>query len=252
VGGHLLLVALHTAGVGLAIGVRRRQEGIGRRIGDLLPLIAFPILYSEIPQLIASLGTAYHDATVQSWEAALFGTRPSATLAGALPYMPLSELLHAAYLSYYFVIFVPPLLLYFKGEREGFEQTVAALAIVYALSWTIFALFPVQGPRYLFPSPPSVPDGPVRRVALWILASGSARGAAFPSSHMAISVVQTCMALRWQRRIASILAVTTVLIGVGAVYGGFHYAVDIIAGTGFAMVVAAVVLRAFPPDAARR
>ena len=251
-GGHLLLAVGHATGIWLALRAGGRRQGVFGRIGDLLPLVAFPVLYSEIPQLIASLGTTYHDRAVQGWETALFGTQPSSTLAAVLPYAPVSELLHAGYLSYYLMIFIPPLLLYAKGERVGFEQTVAALAITYALCWTTFAFFPVQGPRYLFQPAPGVPDGPLRRFALWILVSGSARGAAFPSSHMAVSVVQLCMAMRWQRRVASILAVMTMLVGVGAVYGGFHYAVDMIAGTGFAVVIAAIVLRAFPRGAAGR
>jgi membrane-associated phospholipid phosphatase len=252
VGGHVLLAAAHALLIAIAMAVGKPRGTAAATIGDFLPLVAFPVLYSEIPQLIASLRTSYHDELVQRWELALFGTQPSQRLAAAFPLMPLSELLHAGYLAYYLVIFVPPLLLYAKGKREGFQQTVAAVAIMYALCWTIFALFPVQGPRYLFPSPANAPTGPIRELTLWLLATGSARGAAFPSSHMAISVMQTLMALRWQRSVGAILAVISGLIGVGAVYGGFHYAVDMMAGTVFAMIVAAVVFHAFPRDAASR
>jgi membrane-associated phospholipid phosphatase len=244
--GHFLLSLVHAAGIGLVAAVRKPRSGTCQIVGDLLPLVAFPILYSEIPTLIASLGTTYHDATVQSWERAIFGMQPSQRFAAAFPFMPLSELLHAGYLAYYLVIFVPPFLLYARRERRGFEETVAALAVTFALCWSIFAAFPVQGPRYLFSPPLGAPNGPVRRLALWVLASGSARGAAFPSSHMAICVVQTLMAARWQPRVSVIVAGITVLVGVGAVYGGFHYGIDMLAGTVFAMVVSAVALRAFP------
>ncbi|MEO7085388.1 MAG: phosphatase PAP2 family protein [Gemmatimonadaceae bacterium] len=252
VGGHTGLAMIHAAVAAVTGAVWRRRGPVATPIGDLLPLVAFPLLYSEIPQLIRALGTTYHDALVQRWELAVFGTQVSTSLAAALPSLPLSELLHAGYLSYYLVIFVPPLLLYAKGERRGFEQTVAAVAIAYTLCWTIFIVFPVQGPRYLFAAPPGIPNGPVRRVALWLLAYGSSRGAAFPSSHMAVSVVQTLMAWRWQRRVAWVLALVAALIGVGAVYGGFHYGVDMLAGTGLAVVVAVSVLRGFPASAAGR
>jgi membrane-associated phospholipid phosphatase len=245
VGGHFLLALIHAAGIALAVGAFNPRDGVAAMTGDFLPLVAFPLLYSEIPQLIAALGTTYHDQLVQAWEIHTFGTLASGALGGSFPFLPLSELLHAGYLAYYLVIFVPPLLLYAKGERRGFEQTVVAVAITYALCWTIFALFPVQGPRYLFASPDNVPNGPVRRLALWILASGSSRGAAFPSSHMAICVVQTLMALRWRRSVALILAPITALVGVGAVYGGFHYGVDMLAGAGLGFIVATVVLRVF-------
>jgi membrane-associated phospholipid phosphatase len=151
-----------------------------------------------------------------------------------------SELLHAGYLTYYPAIFIPPLVLYARGERHAYAQTVMALTVAYVVCWTVFAVAPVEGPRYLWT--PNAPDGPARRLAVAILAAGSSRGAAFPSSHMAISVVQTVMALRWQPKMGAILALTSMLIGVGAVYGGFHYGVDMIAGAMLGFIIAAAVL----------
>jgi membrane-associated phospholipid phosphatase len=49
-------------------------------------------------------------------------------------------------------------------------------------------------------------------------------------------VAQTLLALHFQRRLAPLLAVLTLLLAVGAVYGGFHYAIDascgLLLGTG--------------------
>jgi membrane-associated phospholipid phosphatase len=50
------------------------------------------------------------------------------------------------------------------------------------------------------------------------------------------------MALRWQPKLGAVLAVVSVLVGVGAVYGGFHYGVDMLAGTVLGMAVAAGIL----------
>jgi membrane-associated phospholipid phosphatase len=153
-----------------------------------------------------------------------------------------SEVLHAGYLAYYPAIFIPPLFLLWRGEWRGYAQTVLALTVTYTVCWTIFVLFPVEGPRYLWGAPLGVPAGPVRRLAIRILAAGSSRGAAFPSSHMAVSVVQAMMAWRWQRRIAPVLGVVVVLVGFGAVYGGFHYAIDMVAGAVLGVAIAAVVV----------
>ena len=142
-------------------------------------------------------------------------------------------------------IFVPPLLLYVRGERRGYAQTVLALTVAYVACWVIFAVAPVEGPRYLWT--PNAPDGPARRLAVAILAAGSSRGAAFPSSHMAVSVVQTVLAFRWQPKVGAILALVSVLVGLGAVYGGFHYGVDMIAGAVLGFLVGFAVLKAGPP-----
>jgi membrane-associated phospholipid phosphatase len=220
-------------------------------IGDFLPLIAAPLLYAEIPSLIAGIGSTYHDGAVQRWEQALFGWQPAHALAGRLPFTALSEVLHAGYLAYYLVIFVPPLLLFAARERRGFAETVLALTLTCTLCWTIFMLFPVEGPRYLW-TPAGVPDGPMRRLAVRLLAAGSSRGAAFPSSHMAVSVSQFVLAWRWQRPVAWGVLVVAILIGFGAVYGGFHYGVDMIAGAvlGVAVSLSAILVCARAPRGA--
>jgi membrane-associated phospholipid phosphatase len=149
--------------------------------------------------------------------------------------------LHLGYLAYYPAIFAPPLLLYVRRERRGFAETVLALTVIYTLCWVLFVLMPVEGPRYLWGAPAGVPDGSVRRLAVQVLSAGSSRGAAFPSSHMAVMVGQTAMALRWQPKVGWVLLVMSVLVGVGAVYGGFHYATDMLVGAAFGVVCAMAV-----------
>lgn len=251
VNGHGWLAAIHGCLVAAAVWSASRRNGTAGVVGDFLPLILMPVLYAELPALIAAMGTApggrYHDPRVQSWETALFASQLSRTLAERLPFQGLSELLHAGYLAYYVAIFAPPLALFVQRKRRGFAQTVAALTITYAVCWVIFVLVPVEGPRYVWGANPAVPDGPVRRLTLSLLAEGSSRGAAFPSSHMAIMVAQTVMAFRWQRGAAWLLVAVTLLVGVGAVYGGFHYAVDILAGAGLGGAIGAAVLSRWRP-----
>ena len=238
--GHASLALAHVAGVAVAAWGWLDRSRAARVVGDLLPLIVAPLLYGEIPFLIAALGSSYHDAFIQRWELAVFGMNPSRVLATFMPNPAWSELLHTGYLAYYPAIFVPPLLLYLRGNRDGYAQTVAALTVAYVVCWLVFAVAPVEGPRYLWT--PNVPDGPMRRLTLSILAAGSSRGAAFPSSHMTVSVVQTMMAFRWQPKGGAILALISALVGLGAVYGGFHYGVDMIAGAVLGLVVGGAML----------
>lgn len=244
--GHVRLALAHALGIAVALW-GCFDGGRGARIaGDLLPLLVVPVLYAEIPVLIAALGSSFHDAVVQRWESALFGTQPSRAFATTVPNGALSELLHAGYLAYYPAIFVPPLLLYARGIRRGYAQTVVALTVAYTVCWILFVLAPVQGPRYLWAG--AVPDGPIRRFTVALLAAGSSRGAAFPSSHMAVAVVQAVMALRWQPKVGAILALVAVLVGLGAVYGGFHYGVDMIAGAVLGVLVGMATLRLYRKD----
>ncbi|MEP6494709.1 MAG: phosphatase PAP2 family protein [bacterium] len=242
-GGHSLLAIVHALVLALAARTIQPKSETARAAGDLIPLVLTPILYAEVPLLIAALGSSYHDALIQGWELAAFGTQPARVFAGALPVTLFSELLHAGYLAYYPVIFAPPLLLFLRKERQALGETVLSLTITYTVCYVIFAFMPVEGPRYLWATPDHLPSGPLRSLAVKILVAGSSRGAAFPSAHMAICVTQALMAWRWQRRLAWPLAVIAILVGLGAVYGGFHYALDVIAGALVGAVVAAVVIK---------
>jgi len=219
---HLAMLAY----VLLLLGVR---GAVWRPALDWLVLTVGPLMYIEMRWIIAGMGMPHHDATIVSWEHALFPSNPSATLAPALHLPPLSEVLHFAYASYYLIIYLPPIALYVMGKRDAFVKTVLALTIVYGACFIIYALFPVDGPRYLV-GPAAAPDGPVRRFVLALLERGSSRGTAFPSSHVAASLVSALCALRYQRGVGLVVAPVVAALVVATVYGGFHYAVDALVG----------------------
>ena len=207
--------------------------------GDWLPLIVLPLLYWELPWATFA-GARMHDSVVQGWDLALFHTEPARTWAGSLPSRPLSEVLHLAYILYYAIIYIPPAVLY---SRRGYYQTVFAMTVTVVVSFAAFSIFPVEGPRFAWGPPPGVPSGPIRTFTLAILEHGSARGTAFPSSHVAIALAQALSSLRWRRSMGLWVAMTTVLLALGAVYGGFHYATDVLAGTVLGIVTWSVATR---------
>ena len=214
---------------------------VRRVVSDWYPLLVIPMLYSQLDTLNTAVWDGrFFDAAILGIEERLFGGQPSATMAAAAPWLALSEPLHAAYLSYYPIIYLPPLALYLRGDRDAYTATLLPLALGFLLHYLVFIYFPVQGPRYLFPAPGgAIADGFMYQLAHDVLEAGSSRGAAFPSSHMAIAVIQTVAAFRFLPRAAPVVLLATVGLGVGAVYGGFHYATDMIAGalTGLAIAL---------------
>ena len=220
---------LHAAAlaVGLVALLARRTALAPAR--DWLPLIVGPVMYVELRWIIEAIGGVHHDALVIAWERAVFPSNPSATLAPRLHSLPLSELLHLAYASYYALVYVPPLVLYARGARRAFAATMLSLTLVYGTCFVVYALFPVDGPRYLVGAA-GAPDGPVRTFVLALLAQGSSRGTAFPSSHVAASIVSALCALQFQPKLGMVVAALASLLAVATVYGGFHYAVDGVAG----------------------
>ena len=195
------------------------------------PLVALLFLYSEMTFLIRLADhPRMFDARVERWETALFGFQPALEWATRWQSVPLSEALHAAYLSYYAVIFVVPVALFTSKRTDELPEAVFALMLTFVVCFALYLIFPVAGPRYLYAPSPLVSSGPIRRVVLGILAAGSSQGTAFPSSHVAVSVAAVLLAFRYFGKIAAILAVLVIGLGLGAIYGGFHYAVDVVAG----------------------
>jgi membrane-associated phospholipid phosphatase len=222
-------LALDVAVLAIALATFAPGTGALRPLRDWLPLVAVPILYIELRWIIPAIGAAHRDATVIGWERALFPSNPSATLATRLHSTILSEALHLSYALYYPLVGIPPMVLFFTGARRKLAATTLALVMVYAVCFLAYPLFPVDGPRFLFGAA-HAPDGPVRSYVLALLERGSSRGTAFPSSHVAASVVAALCALQHQRRLGVVAAVVAGGLTIATVYGGFHYAVDALAG----------------------
>jgi membrane-associated phospholipid phosphatase len=231
-----------------------------RTLAAWLPLLAVPTCYAALPLVAAGLGrAALHDPLIIGWEHALFGASPARTLAARWPARALSELLHLGYLSYYAVIYLPPAWLWWRATRDAdgarpraFAASTWTVWLAFVACYAVFAWLPVQGPWYQWPAPGAVPDGPVRGVVQALLHAGSSRGTAFPSSHVAVSVAQTLALAQVAPRLAAPTAIATVLLAAGAVYGGFHYAVDVLAGALLGAAVGALGPRLHGRLSARR
>ena len=230
---HVLLLAV----VWLAAQLRRRRADAF--LAEFYPVIFVTALYTELGVLNAALGVS-HDPLVQSWDRALFGGQPSLDWIRTQPSPFLSAILHSAYMAYYIVVPGAPLGLWLSGRRDASRETVLRIMATFYVCYTIFLLFPVAGPRYLFPMAENAATdvGPARWVHT-ILQSGSAWGTAFPSSHVAVALVAALSALLAWPTLGGPLLVLTVLLGMGTVYGQFHYGVDAMAGafTGTAMLL---------------
>jgi len=233
-----LAILAHIA-VLLAMGAVTFVRSVPAWLRSWAPLLLLLFLYSEMPAIIAAAGHAgLRDAPVIAWEAALFGGQPATAWARAWPSALFSELVHGAYLLYYPVIFAVPALLYRRGRRNDYHVAVGILLTTFILCFLSYAAFPVAGPRYLWES--AAPSGPFRQLSVFLLESRSSQGTAFPSSHVAVATTQAVLATVLLGRRGLWCAAIAIGIAMGAVYGGFHYAIDILAGFVLGILVPAV------------
>jgi hypothetical protein len=244
---HGLLIAL-----AVLMPFARRGGAVGRFIGDWYPLLILTALYTEIGLANLADGQAY-DRIVLGWEQALFGFQPAREWIRSSPSVWLSWILHLGYLAYYPIIVAGPLALWLTGQREAMHRAVTTIAVTFYLCYATYLLFPVVGPRHVFPAADNTAtQTAIARMAEGFLEHVAAWGAAFPSSHVAASVAATAAALREWRAIGLALVVPTVLLTLGSVYGQFHYAIDAVAGLGTGLAVAAGARLALRQRAAAR
>lgn len=217
---------------------RARSSGRDSLVADFYPLAIDWALYAEVGLLNRSRGVS-HDALLQRWEQWLFGTQPAQAWMAAWPSPAVSTLLHLGYLSKYPML-LAPLALWLGGRRAAAREVLFLTILTFYSCYALFLLFPVAGPRYVLPAPSgAAATTAAAAFTRALLEAGSAWGTAFPSAHVAVTIVVSVSILRFSRRLGLPLVLLTALLTVGTVYGGFHYAIDALAGALLAAFVLA-------------
>jgi membrane-associated phospholipid phosphatase len=223
----------------LPVFARARLGPAGRILREFFPLFLLGALYPAIDILNNFGAVPVHDSQVRRWELALFGTELSRTW-WQQSHSPLwSLVLHAAYFAFYPIVAAAPITLVAIGQPAAARRAISWIFATFLLCYLAFLIFPVAGPYYEFPRPEAwFLDNPAARLVYATLATGSAYGAAFPSSHVAATLVAIAAAFLGWRRLGWILLLPGLLLTVGVVYCQMHYAVDALAG----ILVAALVV----------
>ena len=245
-----LLVAHALFGVLLILITRPGLGPVGRTIRELYPLFLLPALYSEL-DVLNPPSLPVHDVLVRHWEQIVFGGQVSQQWWQSAPSVTWSSIFHAAYLSYYLIISAPALYFAWRGDLAAVRRFVLIVITTFIVCYLCFIFFPVAGPYYEFPRPPSwLTANLPARLAYEALATGSSYGAAFPSSHVAAALAATLAAMRASPRLGLLLSIPTILLTLGVVYCQMHYGVDAVAGLGIGGVVTLVLGRKSLPKAA--
>jgi membrane-associated phospholipid phosphatase len=207
------------------------ETGWRSTVRHWLPVVLLALVYSELDTLNDMFTTAFHDPTIVAIDQALFRSQPAIQLREWFPFKPLSEYLHFAYFSYYFLFPILGVSLFLRGRLNEFRYAATVTLAVFALCYTIFILYPVSGPWNYYPQAALSQVGNFAPALVHIvLLKGESIGTAFPSSHVAVAVAVWMVAFRVDRRIFRFQALLVPALVVATVYGGFHYLIDTIVG----------------------
>jgi membrane-associated phospholipid phosphatase len=215
------------------------------RLLDLLrhfyPILLYAAFYRETGELNQMFVRGLLDDFFIGVDQYLFGCQPSIAFMDWLPYVPVSELLYASYFSYYVMIVGIGLILYFQDKRHFFHY-VSIVSFVFCICYLIYIALPAVGARVfwapvdLYPQqtlvafPAAVQRGPFFKIMKFIYRHFEAHGAAFPSSHVAISICTLWFSWRYVPRIRYIHLVVVTLLILSTVYCRYHYIVDVFGG----------------------
>jgi len=213
----------------------------------LYPVLMMTFFYQFSGVLVSTVTPQFFDAELITMETAIFGINPTLWLDGHLNIV-VTELLSAAYFSYYFLIPGLALVLFFSRRDREIRRFMTATCITFFVSYLMFILYPVAGPRFFFAGQyqNEITGFIFRPLVQLVLDNAAFKGGAMPSSHVAEAIIVMLFAIRNYGRRAYFLIAVVIGLALGTVYGRFHYVSDVAVGTAMAFVIYWLTLNFYP------
>ncbi len=208
------------------------KNKLGKRtwlfINMILPVYALGLFYEETQYLNQFLIT-FRDPLLVQAEQWMFGFQPSLAFSERFPFYWMVETMSFAYFSYYFIAFGFCLYVFVKRPLI-LEKLVFIVITSFLLFYSFFLLFPAAGPQFYFSSDLTVlPEGGFFQWAVrWVQSIGEGPTAAFPSSHVAMTIIILWLSFKHVRPVFYVVLPIFVLLCFSTVYIKAHYVVDVL------------------------
>lgn len=195
------------------------------------PLPLYIFFFEELQGFVHIFFPGWFDRWLIQFDFNLAGVHPCAWLAQfANP--ALTDAMQFAYMTYFLFLVILPALLYFEKNFKAFWTVMTATAIAHYSVYVVAVLFPIESPYFSLTSLNLAPltGGPFTATIELIEHFGRVHGAAFPSAHVAGSMVAILAARHYKRWLFWICLPFFVAMCVATVYGRYHYVADVVAG----------------------
>jgi membrane-associated phospholipid phosphatase len=195
------------------------------------PLPLYIFFFEELQHLVHMVFPEWLDRWLIEFDYGLVGVHPSVWLA-RFSSPALNDFMQFAYMTYFLYLVILPAILYAERKRIEFWTVMVSTAVAHYSVYVLAVLLPVESPYYSLASlqtKPLIGGAPTALIEL-IERFGRVHGAAFPSAHVAGSIVAICASWRYRRWLFWICLPFFVSMCVATVYGRYHYIADVLAG----------------------
>jgi len=216
----------------LAAAAARSSNGVLRFARHWYPLPLYIFFFEELQGLVHMVFPGWLDRWFVEFDHGLVGAHPSVWLA-RFSSPALNDFMQVAYMTYFLFLLILPAILYAERKNAAFWTVMAATAVAHYSVYVMAVLFPVESPYYSLASLQTRSlsgGGPTALIEL-IERFGRVHGAAFPSAHVAGSMVAICASWRHRRWLFWTCLPFFTSMCVATVYGRYHYIADVLAGT---------------------
>ncbi len=177
------------------------------------------------------------DPQIAGIEQFIFGFQPSILFVIKVPNIFISEFLHFSYTAYYLFIPLVGSLLWFGKKHKEFYEFLFGIVLIMLSCYIIYSFFPVEGPIWYFNGKRADFNGFIFvNVIDYIVKYAEIHNAAFPSSHVALSVFILLIAYKYLRILFYFLLPVFIGLCFATVYIQAHYVIDIPAGLAYGII----------------
>lgn len=214
------------------------KNSILELIRDIYPIIISGYFYSETVFYNKFIWDNL-DQKLIDLDQFIFGFQPSLVFSEIFSSKWFSELMYFGYFSFYLLIISFVIIAYYKLKEASIEL-IFKFSAAMLLFYLFFGIIPAAGPQFYFPSPEK--DLPVAfvfdKIMHFIQANAEQPTAAFPSSHVGLSIIILLLLRKRVPLFFKIFIPFVIILILSTVYIKAHYAIDVIGG----IIIAPIVL----------
>ncbi len=235
--GLLITLYLTLTGALLFLIYANRKHG---RLFEIIHDFVFPVgtvflIFDSLGWLVHHINPIDRDELLIKIDYYLFGMHPTVWLEGiSRPW--LTDILQAAYSTYYFLPIVYGIFLKLHNKRGELELSLFLVIFCFYLSFIGYILFPAIGPRFTLDHLQNTPYKTMGGIFLaefirnTLDAVEGIKRDAFPSGHSAVALVVLYLSYRFEKGIFLIYLPIVSALLISTVYLRYHYVIDVIAG----------------------